>query len=283
MISVILPTYNRRELLPRAINSVLEQTYGDLELIVVDDASTDGTHEVMAEITDPRVRYIRQKQNKGACAARNAGIREAKGDYIAFQDSDDVWHTDKLEKQLAFLSEKDADIVFCAFSRFEGDALPVTVPDLTRVKPIVAYERLLEENVISTQTILGKKECFQSHPFDESFPRMQDWELVLRLSQHYPIHFQPEVLADVYLQGNSISKNNAAGILALEKLHQIHKNALLRHDRAALGIASAQANMALKCRQPAGRIYLSYLSPALRPRTNLYLIKRSLMAALLKV
>ena len=99
MVSVIIPTYNRAHVLPRAIESVLKQTYTELELIVVDDASTDDTAAVMTAITDPRVRYVR-KEHGGAAAARNRGIAEAKGEFIAFQDSDDVWHSDKLEKQL---------------------------------------------------------------------------------------------------------------------------------------------------------------------------------------
>ena len=118
MVSVIIPTYNRAHVLPRAIESVLKQTYTELELIVVDDASTDDTAAVMTAITDPRVRYVR-KEHGGAAAARNRGIAEAKGEFIAFQDSDDVWHSDKLEKQLAYLQAERADAVFCAFHRCE--------------------------------------------------------------------------------------------------------------------------------------------------------------------
>ena len=99
LISVVLPTYNRARCLSRSINSVLNQTFSNLELIIVDDGSTDNTRELVESFSDPRIRYIYQ-ENAGACAARNHGINEALGTYIAFQDSDDEWRKDKLEIQL---------------------------------------------------------------------------------------------------------------------------------------------------------------------------------------
>lgn len=99
-VSVILPTYNRAHLLERAIQSVLDQTYPDFEIIVVDDASIDNTVNIIKGIINERIRYIRHEKNKGAAAARNTGIKLAKGKYIAFQDSDDEWLRDKLEKQI---------------------------------------------------------------------------------------------------------------------------------------------------------------------------------------
>jgi len=88
-VSVIIPTYNRAHTIGRAIKSVLNQTYQDFEIIVVDDGSTDNTEEVVKSFRDKRIRYIQHKKNKGAAAARNTGIKSAKGKYIAFQDSDD--------------------------------------------------------------------------------------------------------------------------------------------------------------------------------------------------
>ena len=119
MISVVLPSYNRAHILPRAIESILGQTYKDIELIIVDDGSSDNTAEVVGSFSDSRIVYVRQ-ENAGACAARNNGIAHARGDYIAFQDSDDIWHQDKLEKQLATLQNTGADIVFCRMNRMVG-------------------------------------------------------------------------------------------------------------------------------------------------------------------
>ena len=100
MISVVLPAYNRRNTVRKAVESVLNQTERDIECIVVDDASTDDTAGVLTEINDSRLRIIRLTENSGACHARNVGVQAAKGEYIAFQDSDDCFHPDKLERQL---------------------------------------------------------------------------------------------------------------------------------------------------------------------------------------
>ena len=103
-VSVVIPTYNRANLIARSIRSVLEQTVEPLEVIVVDDGSKDDTKKVIEEMNEPKVKYIYQ-ENGGAASARNRGVQECKGDWIAFHDSDDVWHADKLEKQLKYLKE----------------------------------------------------------------------------------------------------------------------------------------------------------------------------------
>ncbi len=206
MISVILPTYNRRDLLLRAIDSVLAQTYTDLECLIIDDGSTDGTESAVRALTDPRVRYIRQ-DNTGACAARNHGILSAQGDYIAFQDSDDVWHPDKLQKQLDFLVASDASVVACAMIR-NGAPFPTHVP-----RGPVTFDMLLRESLCSTQCLLGRTEVFREVQFDAEMPRLQDWDLLLRITEKYRVCFSPEPLVDVYTQPDSISSQP-------EKLHQ---------------------------------------------------------------
>lgn len=108
-VSVILPTYNRATLLPRAVHSVLAQTRQDFELIIVDDASTDGTAELVEQLADSRIVYLRQSARRGAAAARNTGIRAATAPYVAFIDSDDAWLPTKLERQLSAMSHSAQD------------------------------------------------------------------------------------------------------------------------------------------------------------------------------
>ena len=110
VVSVIIPTYNRAHLIGRAIRSVLDQTYQDWELIVVDDASTDDIPGIVKGFTDGRVKYIRHDENKGAAAARNTGIQAARGAYIAFLDSDDEWLPEKLERQVQAFESSDAQV-----------------------------------------------------------------------------------------------------------------------------------------------------------------------------
>jgi len=122
-VSVIISTYNRAHLIGRAIQSVLNQTYQDFEVIVVDDGSTDNTEEIVKSFNDPRIRYIRHEKNKGAAAARNTGIKAARGKYIAFQDSDDEWLPEKLEKQMKVFENAppEAGVVYTDMQRINED------------------------------------------------------------------------------------------------------------------------------------------------------------------
>ena len=121
-VSIILPTYNRANQLPRAIYSVLNQTYENFELIIVDDASKDDTEAIVSQINDPRISYIKNQHNCGAAGARNVGIKNARYDFIAFQDSDDEWMPEKLAKQLkvennGHFGDVLEDLVNCDFIR----------------------------------------------------------------------------------------------------------------------------------------------------------------------
>lgn len=248
MISVVLPTYNRAGTLLRSVQSVLAQTYTDIELLIVDDGSIDETAQVVEALADPRVRYLPQKENHGACVARNAGICAARGEYIAFQDSDDIWHPEKLSAQLEQLHRTDADVVFCAFIRHEGEAedcLPVGLSD----GECLTYEEMLEHNYISTQTMLGKRACFQEEMFDETYPRLQDWELGLRLVRRFKVCFDARSMVDVYVQEDSISKKPGKGMQAIESLAQQHRLGLMANPESAISMAYAYYHFAREAGQ----------------------------------
>lgn len=233
MISVIIPTYNRAGLLRRAMESVLCQA-PELELIVVDDGSTDATPALLAEMcaADPRIRSERFPERRGACAARNRGIELARGEYVAFHDSDDIWHEGKLALQLQQLTASGADVVFCAFRRQSPEGVITATFPHPETKPgRIGYEQLLFENLMATPTVLGKAECFRACPFDESFPRLQDWELALRLVQRYHLAYFDDVLLTVCEQPDSISKNPEHAVAALRKLYAMHREAINRSER----------------------------------------------------
>lgn len=276
MISVIIPTYNRASLLSRAMESVLGQTWKDLEVIVVDDASQDDTAQVVAACTDPRVRYIRLEKNSGACVARNTGVAEARGEWIAFQDSDDLWLPEKLEKQMAYLVQTGADVVFCAFDRYsvEGKKLR-TFPHEHISAGRISYEQLLYENLISTQTILGRRECFLQEPFRPDFPRLQDWELMLRIVQRFYVNYEKSVYVRLYEQEDSISRQPEKAVAALHLLCGMHREAIVRSDvllrRMLLALETAYGD----CGMPVWPLYLKALSLRNGWQTNLYLIRRA--------
>ena len=222
MISVVLPTYNRGRWIARAINSVLSQTYSYIELIVVDDGSMDDTKEIVESYNDTRVRYIYQ-ENAGACAARNRGIDEARGEYIAFQDSDDEWRKDKLDIQLRALQENDTDIVFSGFiRRTEGEeGFEFFPPPELKPNGYATICDILPGNICTTATILLKKECLIMDRFNEKLPRLQEWELMLRLFPKWRVFYVDDYLATVYLQKDSISRNRTAYLEALEHVNYI--------------------------------------------------------------
>ncbi len=213
-ISVIIPSYNRAHILKNAVSSVLEQSYKNIELILVDDCSTDNTKEIAKEITDSRFRYHRLEKNSGACIARNKGIELAKGEYIAFNDSDDHWHKEKLQKQLDFLLRNKADITSCAMNVYdENQKLMYVFPDKNKTQEgIISTQALLKYNNTSTQLLFGKAECFRKIMFDPTMPRFQDWEECIRLSQQYSMYYQNEILVDTYQQRDSITKNPKKGL-----------------------------------------------------------------------
>ena len=180
MVSVIIPTYNRESTIKKSIDSVLQQTYKDLELIIVDDGSTDNTGQIINGYQDSRLHYIKAEKRGGANKARNIGIVNAKGEYIAFQDSDDIWEKDKLEKQVRVLQEnKQIDGVFCRHMYYFANGKMISTPNKKFTKDLLQEklkETLARGNVIGTPTLIVRKSCFDKiGMFDEMLPRFQDW------------------------------------------------------------------------------------------------------------
>ena len=234
-VSIILPTYNRAHLIERSIASVLNQTYCDFELLVVDDGSTDNTEEIVKGIEDSRIRYIRCEENGGPARARNKGIAEARYEYIAFQDSDDEWHSDKLEKQMRVMLEasEDTGLVYCEYHYHSIGGKKVICPERgisLEQKRGYIFPELLAGNMIGTPVMLVKRECFEVvGGFNEKFPCMEDYELVLRIAQKYRIEFIPECLMEVYATYESVT-NNPEGFLTTKCiLAGAYKKELLKY------------------------------------------------------
>lgn len=204
LISVVIPSYNRREKLMASVESVLAQSYANLELIVVDDASTDGTAELFEAFHDPRLVFLRYEENRGACYARNYGAARSHGAYLAFQDSDDLWHKDKLEKQLAFLAQTGADLVFCGMNRISENGSRFYYP-VHPFHPGQALPEMLAENRAGTQTMLMRRPVWEELRFDESFRRYQDWDFSIRAAARFPLSYLPEALVDSAVGSDSIS------------------------------------------------------------------------------
>jgi len=225
LISVIIPCYNRGHSIERAVRGVLLQTYQNIDLIVVDDASTDASVDIVQAIDDPRLRLIRHQTNRGASAARNTGIEAAKGDLLAFQDSDDNWFPEKLDVQMRRFCELSDDYVavFCTkiiygrsinrkgkksygmrhASCVPGPGQPPKSGDLSK--------EFLWGNFMGPPTVVLKKDAyFRTSGFDRRLKNNNDWDFNLRLSRQGKIAFIDEPLMLVYDSSDGISKNPLA-------------------------------------------------------------------------
>ena len=223
MVSIIMPTYNRAYIIERAIVSVIHQTYEDWELIIVDDASKDNTREIVKKYISNKILYFENFENKGSNESRNIGVRNAKGEYIAFLDSDNYWPENRLELQISGIEE-------CVYQRcfFYGkveitDGVNKRVLPSQIMKEDELKKRELYENVIDLNTILLKRGLFlEIGGFSENLPRLQDWELVLRMMYCFNINGvgSEECLSFNEIQENSIGRDKIKFVEAIGFLYK---------------------------------------------------------------
>jgi glycosyltransferase involved in cell wall biosynthesis len=220
--SVIIPSFNYSEYLPAAIDSVLGQTDGDFELLVVDDGSTDGSRAVVQACSDPRVRLLVQP-HRGRGAARNTGLRAARGGYVAFLDADDIWTPDKLALQCAVLDGRPE--IGLVYSRYGVITAAGRVTSKGRSylapKPSGAiFEHLLSGNVIGTpSTICFRRELVTEQKVfvDETHTYREDWHFFLRLVARALVYYQPRTLA--YHRQHTRNAQGHVSVTMRESLH----------------------------------------------------------------
>ncbi len=241
-VSVILPTYNRATELGNAMQSVLDQTYENLELIVVSDGSTDETEQVVNGFSDTRVRFIQSEKNGGLAYARNLGIREAQYDLLAFHDDDDLWKPEKLEDQVRELLQSDLSTGFCycemSYIMMDGKTVHI-VPrreiNMVRKRGYL-YPELLRRNIIGGPTLLVRRECLEDVGlFDESLAIFEDWDMVLRLSKGYDAAFVAKPLYDYFEHEKSLTtdRSNAHREKIVKTLTRLDEKTA--EDKAAYG------------------------------------------------
>lgn len=223
MVSVIIPTYNHAHFLVRALQSVLDQTYSDWEALVVDNYSNDNTDDVIKSFRDPRIRLFKIHNHGVIAASRNMGMVEAKGELIAFLDSDDCWYPTKLERCLARLGES-YDLV-CHGERWLGDGRDRKVfygPELR-----ATYEALLfEGNCISTSAVVVRRkqvEMVGGFREEPDIVTAEDYDLWLRLANSGArIGFVPEILGEYHIHGGNQSRfalRNMEAVMAVVRSH----------------------------------------------------------------
>ena len=188
-VSIILPAYNGEKFIAEAIDSVLNQTYGDFEIIVVNDGSTDRTAEILSKYGG-KIRVISQA-NAGIAQARNVAISNSKGEYLAFLDQDDIWLEDKLEKQMEiFDKDKDVGMVYSGTFVMTAGNAELKSFDLKKPYKGMVIEELLMNNFISTSAVVTKKECFDRVGlFDNSLSPCLDYDRWLYIATLYKVDY----------------------------------------------------------------------------------------------
>ena len=224
LISVVIPAYNRARLIPRALKSIQQQTHRNWEAIIVDDGSTDETAEVAARLAreDERIRFLRQEKNAGAQAARNLGIRAARGEWVAFLDSDDVFLPESLEIRLKALIQESLSVVYsdCNCIEPDGTIKRYGIPPLSGW----IHDRLLTHEGPLFQTLMVSKQALVRIGYlDEKVVAFQEWDTAIRLAKYYPFAFvsTPTFLYDTR-HSDSMSQNYLAGARGYEQV--FHKN-----------------------------------------------------------
>lgn len=224
LVSVIMPSYNTAKYISQSIESVIAQTYQNWELIIVDDCSTDNTDEVVSQyFGDKRIRYFKNEKNSGAAISRNYALREAQGRWIAFLDSDDLWHPEKLEKQIAFMLKNNYKFTYTDYMiQLNGEWLPYIYygPD------VINKRKMKDYCYFSTITVIYEREyvgLIQIEPIRKN----NDYAMWLRIIEKTPCYRLNECLSYYIKHEGSISSGNK---LKLIKHHYIlwriaeHKN-----------------------------------------------------------
>ncbi len=227
-VSIIVPSYNRAEFIPATLDSILNQSYKDFELIFVDDGSTDNTEIILSEYSakDSRVKYIKQANSERA-VARSNGLKQAQGEYLALVDSDDIWYANKLEKQIEVL-ESQTEIIFCyaAVNRINLDGKRVkTAPRQHQGHSGYIFSDLLIRNFIPSVTPIFKREIFERVGMQNSeFIPYEDWDFWLRISLEGKFFHIKEALGDYRLHPGQSVKNTKAEHIEKVTLGVLEKN-----------------------------------------------------------
>jgi glycosyltransferase involved in cell wall biosynthesis len=231
-ISVIIPAFNRAATIRRAIESVQAQYFADFEVIVVDDASTDDTREVVLSVNEPRLRLVVRQVNGGASAARNSGIRASRADLIAFLDSDDAWKPEKLHRQFEAMSLPSSRPVSCT-----GAVIHLLDHGETRIKRLEdtsdwARRLAMECDLSPGSTQMTARAIFDEIGlFDETLPRFEDWDWLLRYTRSKPILAISEPLAEVYNRRGRLGDTVERSARLFQSKHQGVFDALAPADR----------------------------------------------------
>ena len=214
-----MPTFNSEKFVSRSIQSVLNQTYDQWELLITDDKSTDNTIQIIESFSDSRIKLFQLNQNSGAAVARNESIRNISGDFIAFIDSDDEWMPTKLYDQILFMKNKNVRFSFTSYFRIETDTSFI----INKVGGGTNYKQLLGNTKIYTSTVMIR--VFKGLPLMPNYRRRQDfayWLDLLKIIDYaYPLNVP---LTKYYVTSNSLSSNYIKSVKSTWSIYRNHED-----------------------------------------------------------
>jgi glycosyltransferase involved in cell wall biosynthesis len=209
-VSVVIPTRNRARMLETAVRSALDQTFRDLEVLVVDDASEDETPLAVSQFEDTRLRYIRGNSPVGGAAARNIAIQNARGEYLAFLDDDDEWFPSKLDRQMDVFrtSSVAPGVVYASYLIVDRNSGDILAQRIASKRGDLSRELLTRNYLGGSSCVVTRRELLEKVGlFDESLPSFHDYDLWIRLSPHTQFDFVEEPMLKYYLHGRNIWRN----------------------------------------------------------------------------
>lgn len=210
LVSIIMPTYNNAEYICASVNSVLNQSYENWELIIIDDCSNDGTEDILNDFTDTRIRYYKNELNYGAAISRNRALQIARGRWIAFLDSDDLWHPEKIEKQLRFMKENDFAVSCCGYAVIDRDgklaSYSITAPSAIDYRVLHRYCYPGALTVMYDFEVIGLLQI-------EDLKKNNDYALWLLAVKKAEMHYLDDCLALYRKHGGSISSGNKVKLI----------------------------------------------------------------------
>lgn len=205
LVSIITPTYNSAKYIKETIESVLNQTYSNWEMIIVDDDSKDNTQDVVEQIKDKRIKYIKLSENSGAAIARNTAMKNANGKYMAFLDSDDIWEKDKLDKQLKFMKENNYNFTCTAYEKIDENGKSLN--KIFSPKKRADYNRILLDCPVGNSTVMYNVDNLGKFEVPNIRKRNDDalWLQILKKEKF--IYGMTDILMKYRVRSNSISSN----------------------------------------------------------------------------
>lgn len=234
-VSVIIPTHNRAKILPLTVKSVLHQTFQDFEIIIVDDASQDNTKEVVRGFGDNRIKYFRRDMSGGDAVARNLGIVNSEGEYLAFLDDDDEWFPKKLQRQVTLIESSQPVVggVYTGRVNIDGTNGKILSTTLGDKRGNLFTEFLGNGLNITTSSVMVRKECFQQVGlFDENIPYNSDFDMWVRISKNFQFECIEEPLTKYYIHAKKLSTNFDLVIKGKEMVIEKYKPWLTLHPKS---------------------------------------------------